>query len=52
MVTMIEPAFTGVDGQTSMVFGYAGGAQALLTCTSAAKTPTRAAVVGTEAGSR
>ncbi len=49
MVTMIEPAFTGVDGQTSMVFGYAGGAQALLTCTSAAKTPTRAAVVGTEA---
>jgi predicted dehydrogenase len=49
MVTMIGPAFTGVDGQTSMVFGYAGGAQALLTCTSAAKSPTRAAVVGTDA---
>jgi len=49
MVTMIEPAFTGVDGQTSMVFGYAGGAQAVLTCTSAAKSPTAAAIVGTEA---
>lgn len=49
MVTMIGPAFTGVDGQTSMVFGYAGGAQALLTCTSAAKSPTRAAVIGTDA---
>jgi predicted dehydrogenase len=49
MITMIDPAFTGVDGQTSMVFGYAGGAQAVLTCTSAAKSPTRAAIVGTEA---
>jgi predicted dehydrogenase len=49
MIKMIDPAFTGVDGQTSMVFGYAGGAQALLTCTSAAKSPTRAAVVGTDA---
>jgi len=49
MVAMIEPAFTGVDGQTSMVFGYGGGAQAVLTCTSAAKSPTRAAIVGTDA---
>jgi predicted dehydrogenase len=49
MIKMIEPAFTGVDGQTSMVFGYASGAHALLTCTSAAKSPTRAAVVGTDA---
>ena len=49
MIRMIDPAFTGVDGQTSMVFGYAGGAQALLTCTSGAKSPTRAAVVGTDA---
>ena len=40
IVAMIDPAFTGVDGQTSMVFGYAGGAQAVLTCTSAAKSPT------------
>jgi predicted dehydrogenase len=46
---MIEPAFTGVDGQTSMLFGYAGGAQAVLTCTVAAETPTRAAIVGPDA---
>jgi predicted dehydrogenase len=49
IVAMIEPAFTGVDGQTSMLFGYANGAQAILTCTSAARTPTRAAIVGTDA---
>jgi predicted dehydrogenase len=46
---MITPAFTGVDGQTSMLFGYPGGAQAVLYCTSAAKSPTTAAIVGTEA---
>ena len=46
---MIEPAFTGVDGQTSMVFGYAGGAQAILSCTSLARTATRACVSGTRA---
>jgi predicted dehydrogenase len=49
IVAMIDPAFTGVDGQTSMLFGYANGAQAILTCTSAARTPTRATIVGTEA---
>jgi predicted dehydrogenase len=49
IVAMIEPAFTGVDGQTSMLFGYNNGAQAVLTCTSTARTPTRAAVVGTDA---
>jgi predicted dehydrogenase len=49
MVAVGEPAFTGVDGQTSMIFSYAGGAQALLTCTSFARSPTRAAIVGTEA---
>ncbi len=48
IATMITSAFTGVDGQTSMLFGYAGGAQAVLTCTSAAKSPTCAAIVGTE----
>jgi predicted dehydrogenase len=47
-VTIIDPAFTGVDGQTSMLFGYAGGAQAVLTCTLFAKSPTRAAIVGTD----
>jgi hypothetical protein len=49
IVAMSDPAFTGVDAQTSMLFGYAGGAQALLTCTLRAKSPTRAAIVGTEA---
>ena len=49
IVAIGAPAFTGVDGQTSMLFGYASGAQALLTCTLRTKTPTRAAIVGTEA---
>jgi predicted dehydrogenase len=49
VIAMIEPAFTGVDGQTSMLFGYATGAQAVLTCTSSARTATRACVSGTEA---
>ena len=49
ILATIEPAFTGVDGQTSMIFSYETGAQALLTCTSLARSPTRAALVGTEA---
>jgi predicted dehydrogenase len=46
--SMAEPAFTGVDAQTSMLFGYESGAQAVLTCTLRAKSGTRAAIVGTE----
>jgi predicted dehydrogenase len=49
VVAVVDPAFTGVDAQTSMVFGYESGAQAVLTCTLRAKSPTRAAIVGTEA---
>ncbi|HLB19513.1 MAG TPA: Gfo/Idh/MocA family oxidoreductase [Gaiellaceae bacterium] len=49
IVSLVDPAFTGVDGQTSMLFGYASGAQAILTCTSSAKSPTRGAIVGTDA---
>ncbi len=49
IVSMSDPAFTGVDAQTSMVFGYAGGAQAVLTCTLRAKSSTRASIVGTDA---
>jgi predicted dehydrogenase len=49
IVSMSDPAFTGVDAQTSMLFGYDSGAQALLTCTLRAKSPTRAAIVGTSA---
>ncbi|MFI9382749.1 Gfo/Idh/MocA family protein [Kutzneria sp. NPDC052558] len=48
IVAMVDPAFTGVDGQTSMIFGYESGAQAVLTCTLRAKSPTRAAIVGAE----
>jgi predicted dehydrogenase len=49
IASLIEPAFTGVDAQTSMVFAYETGAQAVLTCTLRAKSPTRASIVGTEA---
>jgi predicted dehydrogenase len=49
IVALGDPAFTGVDAQTSMVFGYESGAHALLTCTLRAKSPVRAAIVGTEA---
>ena len=46
---MVEPSFTGVDGQVSMLFGYEHGAQAVLTCTSSATSPTRGTIVGTDA---
>ena len=46
---LIQPAFTGVDGSVSMSFGYDSGAQSTLSCTSAAKTATRACISGTEA---
>ena len=49
IVSMIDAAFTGVDAQTSMLFGYDSGAQAVLTCTLRAKSPTRAAIVGSDA---
>jgi predicted dehydrogenase len=49
VTSLSDRAFTGVDAQTSMLFGYAGGAQAVLTCTLAAMGSTRAAVLGTEA---
>ncbi len=49
ITSMSDPAFTGVDAQTSMLFGYDSGAQAVLTCTLRAKSPTRAAITGTGA---
>jgi predicted dehydrogenase len=49
IVSLSEPAFTGVDAQTSMLFGYESGAQAVLTCTLRAKSPTTAAIVGSDA---
>jgi predicted dehydrogenase len=49
VVSIVDPAFTGVDAQTSMLFGYGSGAQAVLTCTLRAKSPTTASIVGTDA---
>jgi len=49
IVSMSDPASTGVDAQTSMLLGYHSGAHAVLTCTLRAKSPTTASIVGTEA---
>jgi len=49
MTAMVDPSFSGVDGQASMLLGYANAAHAVLTCTSSARTATRACVAGTEA---
>ena len=49
VTALTQPAFTGVDGSVAMVFGYESGAQAVLSCTSGAMTPTRASISGTDA---
>lgn len=49
MKCVVEPAFTGVDGYCSMLFTYEQGVQSILTCTSSARTATRACISGTEA---
>ena len=49
LTALVDPAFSGVDGQTSMLFGYASGAHAVLTCTSSARSATRASISGTDA---
>jgi predicted dehydrogenase len=49
IVSISDPAFTGVDAQTSMLLGYESGAHALLTCTLRAQSPTTATIVGTDA---
>jgi len=43
-----DPAFTGVDAQTSMVLRHPGGAHAVLTCSLRSATPRRAFIAGTE----
>jgi predicted dehydrogenase len=48
VAALADPAFTGVDAQTSILLGYASGAHAVLNCTLRAVGPTRAAIVGTE----
>jgi predicted dehydrogenase len=49
VLALRSEAFTGVDAQTSILLSHPGGAHAVLTCTLAAKGPTTAAIVGTEA---
>jgi len=49
ILSLITPALHGVDGQSSMLFGYGTGAHALLTCTLSARTATRAVIAGTDA---
>ncbi|MDT8910762.1 Gfo/Idh/MocA family oxidoreductase [Amycolatopsis sp. PS_44_ISF1] len=49
VLSLSDPAFTGVDAQTSMLLGHASGAQAVLSCTLRAVGPTTATIVGTEA---
>jgi predicted dehydrogenase len=44
-----EPAFTGVDAITSMIFGYDAGQQAILTTTLETATENAASINGTEA---
>jgi len=48
VLSVAQAAFTGVDGQTSILLSHPGGAQAILTTTSLARTATRAAIIGTE----
>jgi predicted dehydrogenase len=48
VVALADPAFTGVDAQTSILLGHPGGAHAVLTCTLAAKSPTQATIAGAE----
>jgi predicted dehydrogenase len=43
------PASTGVDAQTSLLLEHPGGQHAVLTTTLEARSPTRAAIVGTRA---
>ncbi len=43
-----DPAFTGVDAQTSVVLQYPGGAHAVLTSTLESFTPRRAWIAGTQ----
>ncbi|MGZ4649351.1 MAG: Gfo/Idh/MocA family protein [Kineosporiaceae bacterium] len=48
VTSVSDPAFTGVDGQTSAILRYPDGVHALVTCTLWAATACRAWVSGTE----
>jgi predicted dehydrogenase len=48
VTAVADPAFTGVDGQTTAVLRYPDGAHGIATCTLWAWTPGRAWIAGTE----
>jgi hypothetical protein len=48
VLAIADPAFTGVDAQTSILLGYESGAHAVLNCTLRAVGSTRASIVGTD----
>ena len=48
VISRIDPAFTGVDGQTSAVLEYPDGVHALVTTTLWSATPCRAWISGTD----
>jgi predicted dehydrogenase len=48
VTAVADAAFTGVDGQTTAVLRYPGGAQGIATCTLWARTARRAWIAGTE----
>jgi predicted dehydrogenase len=49
VVSLTTPSFTGVDGQTSILLRHPDGSQAVLNCTSFARTPITSVIVGTDA---
>ena len=48
IAALSDPAFTGVDGQTSMILQYPGGAHAVLTTTLRGQSECHATIVGRE----
>ena len=49
VTALVDATVTGVDGQASILLGYESGAHAILTCTSSARSGTRASIVGRDA---
>jgi predicted dehydrogenase len=49
ILSIVTPSSSGGDEQTSMLFSYASGAQALLNTTTSANGPIRATIIGTDA---
>lgn len=48
VLALSDPAFTGVDAQTSVLLGHPGGGHAVLTTTLEAASPNRATITGTD----